>query len=367
MTAQSQAAVPSTERDELLRYLAVDPTNANLLNDAIRASLAMGDAAGARQLIGRARELHPDHPGFQHLAAHAAMSARDWPGAIALLETLLQTHADVHLQRDLGLALFMAGRHADSLRALALALDEDPVVQEYRLRAVHHVGTAQEGLEAALAAVALPQASANLFGVASLVAFDADRLDLARAWAQAALDRDPDQYEARLTRAYAAASDGDDAQADVQLRQMLAQRPSEPRAISALGITLLARSQTAEALPLLQAAVSGMPGHIGSWHALGWCEMVAGNPVAARAAFEQALELDHNFAESHGAMAVVQAIAGDRDAAEHSIRTAERLDPRNAPAKYARLLLSGAGSDQRAVATLAKSLLRKIGRTLPSR
>jgi Flp pilus assembly protein TadD len=88
-----------------------------------------------------------------------------------------------------------------------------------------------------------------------------------------------------------------------------------------------------------------MPSHVGSWHLLAWTELVAGELDEAQRLFTHALELDRNFAESHGALAAIAAMRGDRATAEREIEVAERLARDGLAAKFARSVLLSAGGD----------------------
>jgi Flp pilus assembly protein TadD len=73
---------------------------------------------------------------------------------------------------------------------------------------------------------------------------------------------------------------------------------------------------------------------------------------AAQAAFERALGLDRNFAETHAGLASVAAIRGQRAEAERLIEVAQRLDPKCLSAQFARSVLldqGGKGGEARRV------------------
>ena len=53
-----------------------------------------------------------------------------------------------------------------------------------------------------------------------------------------------------------------------------------------------------------------MPGHVGSRQAVGWCRVLQQDLSAARAHFEHTLAMDRNFAENHGALAVMDVLRG---------------------------------------------------------
>jgi Tfp pilus assembly protein PilF len=82
-----------------------------------------------------------------------------------------------------------------------------------------------------------------------------------------------------------------------------------------------------------------MPSHIGSWHALAWCQMLRKDFAAAEASFSRSLELDRNFSESHGGLAVLAAMRGDDASAKPLIERALRLDGQSFSGRYAQSLL----------------------------
>ena len=141
------------------------------------------------------------------------------------------------------------------------------------------------------------------------------------------------------------------------LAQALRQHPQDGRSWSALGLADMLAGDLEQAMHDFRQAVVFMPAHIGTWDGLGWARLLSQALQEARAAFEQALALDRNFGESHGAMAVVQALQGEREQAVQSIERAKRLDKANLSARYAESILSGEASDVQALQRLAQRLL----------
>jgi tetratricopeptide (TPR) repeat protein len=104
-------------------------------------------------------------------------------------------------------------------------------------------------------------------------------------------------------------------------------------------------------------AVAAMPQHIGTWHGLGWTQIVQGDLAAAHSSFNTALALDRNFAESHGGLAVVLALQSKREMAAEHAELALRLDRANLSGRYAQALLSGEVKDASEVQRFARRLL----------
>jgi Flp pilus assembly protein TadD len=111
-----------------------------------------------------------------------------------------------------------------------------------------------------------------------------------------------------------------------------------------------------------------MPSHIGTWHLLGWSRILGRELDGARSAFDTALGLDRNFGESHGGMAVVLALQGQREQAEAAIERALGLDRDSLAARYAQMVLSGQTEDPERFRQLARRLMQTrqgaFGRTL---
>jgi len=111
----------------------------------------------------------------------------------------------------------------------------------------------------------------------------------------------------------------------------------------------------------LSRAVDQMSQHIGTWHALAWCDLLLGNPGQAQVHFNRALDLDRNFGESHGGIALVHALNGHADEARNDIRRALRLDPQSRNARYAQSLLWSAEGRDREAAAMVDGILAEAG------
>ena len=82
-----------------------------------------------------------------------------------------------------------------------------------------------------------------------------------------------------------------------------------------------------------------MAEHIGTWHALAWCQLLEGDLAGAKHSFDKAYAIDRTFGETHGGFALVHALRGEHKEAEESIKRATRLDPTGQSALYARSVL----------------------------
>jgi len=122
------------------------------------------------------------------------------------------------------------------------------------------------------------------------------------------------------------------------------------------------RGDIPDAHALLERASVEMPEHIGTWHALAWCQLMQGDLSGAKRSFDRAFAIDRTFGETHGGLALVFALRGERVQAEESIKRATRLDPKGRSALYARtVLLLDAGHTEAAAQVVQRALLMTRG------
>jgi len=107
------------------------------------------------------------------------------------------------------------------------------------------------------------------------------------------------------------------------------------------------------ALAYFDNALATMPGHIGTWHGKAWAQLLSSDLPGAQRSFTSALDLDRNFAESHGGLAVALAL-------QH-IERALRLDAFNLSGRHAQAIFGVEIRDLESFQVLAKRLLRGTG------
>uniref|UniRef100_UPI00037FB6E4 tetratricopeptide repeat protein n=1 Tax=Cupriavidus sp. UYPR2.512 TaxID=1080187 RepID=UPI00037FB6E4 len=220
-----------------------------------------------------------------------------------------------------------------------------------------HLAQFDDGLRGFEQRLATHLVSADALGVASLMALDGGRLAEARVWSERALEANPDQIEALVSRGSLALGDQQTRIARASFERALTVNALDGRSWSGLAFANMLEQRLDLALEAFQRAVANMTGHIGTWIGLGWCQFLRRDVSAARDAFERALHLDRNFAESHGALAVALAAQGLRAEAEIEIDIALRLDRTSLSARYAQGILSGEVDDPQAFLRLAQRVL----------
>lgn len=307
--------------------------------------------------------------------AHWLMATQQWSDAASWLEGLVEAARAEALPElesaaniDLAMIALRLGRASEGLQRLQPLVSAgnaapSPVVQALWLRLRHHAGQLPECIADARrwadAAALCPEAA----GVASLAALDASELALCDGWSRQALQHHPAQLEALVSQGSLALARTNAEDAKGWIQRALDMRPDDGRALSAMGFAQLLETDAATAARTFEHALVAMPGHIGTWHGLGWARLFTGDLAGARAAFDEALGRDRNFAESHGAVAVILAREGRRDAAEKAVDIALRLDRDCMSAHYARAILDGQADNAAALSQLAAALLqRRTGR-----
>jgi len=146
-----------------------------------------------------------------------------------------------------------------------------------------------------------------------------------------------------------------------QGRAALQISPRDGRAWSAPAMADLLGGDLPTALAYFDNALATMPGHIGTWHGKAWAQLLSSDLPGAQRSFTSALDLDRNFAESHGGLAVALALQGRTEEALQHIERALRLDAFNLSGRHAQAIFGGEIRDLESFQVPAKRLLRGTG------
>lgn len=363
---------PTPKLTRLLSFLKEDPDNSALRLDIFETALQGGQYAAAEEQLDFARRSAVDANAWAMREANLRIAEKRYTEAEQVLNAL-QDRVGKHpaIAQNLG---FIASLRDDYQTCFSILQEwtelppEAPVeagLQSMWLRCLHHLGqldTALTWTEQRLQHRTLDSAA---LGVASLIAVDAGELDKARAWSELSLQGNPDLTEAVLTRSTVALGDRDATLAKNLVAKILQRQPENGRAWSGLGFAQLLELDLASARSSLEQATRFMPSHIGTWHGLGWACLLAKDYAAAQQAFEAALERDRNFGETHGGLAVIAAMQGQRDVAEEHLRRAFGLNQGGLSAQYARALLDGVLTDDKSIHRFARQLMS--GRVAPTK
>ncbi|KQM61730.1 MULTISPECIES: tetratricopeptide repeat protein [unclassified Sphingomonas] len=351
----------------LTSLLAHDPHNPHLLADTVEAAQAEGRWEAATSLLDRLAVVQPLAPAQIHAAGLAALQQRDWSAAEGWFARLIDDGiAPPPVRFNRAWALAMAGRGNEGLDLLDPETVADlPQAAQLRVQLLHDAGEMDAAMAQARESLERHGAHRGLNAAVATLATDMDDLSLARRCADAAGDH-PD---ALVTLGTIALDQGDPTAAATQFADALARNPDAPRALVGSGLARIAAGGDADAAAVeIDRGATLFATHLGSWIAAGWTHFLRGDHTTARDRFDHVVELDDNFAEAHGALGVLDLLAGDAAAARRRIAVATRLDRDCFAAALGQVLLAqGEGNADRVQAILATALhapIDETGRTL---
>lgn len=337
-TAQDLAA----KIQRFTTFLQADPDNTSLLLDLGDLQHQAGQFDAALASYARVASLQPGGTAAPARTAAVYLTQHRFADAAALYQGLLaQGDAAPALQHNLGIALFYQGRYPEAALQFSAAAQgglDVPANARYLANCLHHTGHLDEALQAAqqwYAQTDSPDSQAYL----SLLYFDNGERDKARSAADAVLASQPDSVDAHAVRGALALEEQDIDTARASFDTVLAQRPDNGRAWLGKGLSQLYTDEQNDALDSLAKAEACMPEHAGTIVALGWAQLTTGRHAEAEQTFRRAVEADRSFAESHGGLAAALVHLNRLDEARQAVTVANRLDPANFGAVYAKAAL----------------------------
>lgn len=346
--------------ERLLGYRAHDPDNVALAVDCADAALAANRPELAHELLSALAAEGELGEAEANLAGIAAMRAGDQASAQEHFARLLEARPDdTALRFNLAWSLALAGDPKLALDTLDIAtIDGLPQAAMLDLQLHHELGEFDEAEARMRAYLERFPGYAPLEAAASVLAMDIDDPELARACATRA-GAHPD---ALATLATLDLGDNKLDRAEQGFVEALRLRQDNPRARIGLGLVKLAEGDSKASLEHLDEGAAAFGDHLGSWIAAGYAHLIAGDRATARERFTTARELDDTFAETHGALAAIDALDGDFEAAKRGMETALRLDRECFSAALAGVLIASAEGDaERAQKILQLALGQPIG------
>lgn len=346
----------------LQTYFEADPANADLACELADALSVAGRPQDALKTLETLPLAAAETAGVGFRRMRIALLQGDYAAAERAGSALLAAGTDAPaIRHDLAFSLLCLRRPEQAEIQLASALQRfgpEPPLVLLRSR----IALMQERYDDAIAfaheAIALDSGEPSSHGVLALALFDASRFDEAAAAAARAQSLDPDQHEALLVAGTLALWRQDLDLAQDAFERALRRHSGSGRALSGLGQLLMLRNQVPQACEVLERATQAMPDHIGTWHALAWSQLLDGRRDAAEASYRSAYALDRNFADTHGGLALIDALRGNYDLAEQGIKRALRLDPQAITARYAQTLVLDARGQREASRAVMDDLLR---------
>ncbi len=308
----------------LAGFYELDPGNVALLSDYSNCALEADDCQLAAALFGKLDRLAPLNGTEANSAGIAAMRAGDQKAAQEWYARALDDRPDdVNVTFNIAWSLALAGEFEKSREWLREeVVTQLPQAAMLDLQLAHQLGLFDEAEPQLLRYLELHPDYAPLHAVASVLAMDLDRPDVAREAAKKAGDH-PD---ALTTSGTLELGKRNLEEARGRFEKALALRAQNPRAEVGLGLVELAAGNATAAAKRLDRGAEQFKDHLGSWLAAGWAHFIAGDVAQAEARFATALSHDDTFGEAHGSMAVIELLRGRTDEARRRIDVARRLD-----------------------------------------
>lgn len=351
---------PSERLQRLLGFLDKDPDNEKLLADS--ASLALDEHGYelAAFLLDRQASTASLSPELMNLRGLAAINMGQFEEAAVAFGGLRDIGADDPAVRfNLAWAYAMQGRYADA----SDLLDDEAIgisarAPALKIQMMHHLEHYDEALEEGARLAELFPDNQELMGALATLAMDADKSDLARHYgAQAG-----DSSEGLAARGLFALDEASPDDALALFEHAIEVQPSNPRAWVGKGLGLLVTGKSEDAAVALQKGADLFGDHLGSWVAAGWAHFTGGDLGNARKCFDQAMAVDATFAETHGALAVLDLTEGKTESALEHAKIAQRLDRNSFGGALAQaLLLEKSGHDEAAQKIVAKAMAAPVG------
>ena len=242
-----------------------------------------------------------------------------------------------------------------------------PQAAAYKIELLHQLGDFETAMQEAQNLMQLHPEHAGLAAAVSVLALDMDQPSLAAACAAKAKTH-PD---ARVTQGTLALVEQDISLALSEFQKAIQLNEHRPRAWVGLGLAQVAsgiKEDMRQAADNLDRGASLFETHIGSWIAAGWTQLLLGELEQSRIRFNKAMEIDKTFAESHGALAVLDILEEQYDSAQTHLRRALGLDRMCYSAALAQtLLLNASGKEEQAREIFDKAIntpLDDSGRTI---
>ncbi len=308
----------------LSSFLKQDSENVNLIVEATNAAYDEGCFNDARLLLLKLSAIEPLSPIMVNLSGLIALRQGQLNEAELAFDSLLENgETDPSVRFNRAWVHALKNEHQDVLDLL----DDEAMASSARapalkVQALHHLDSPEEALALGQDLLEMFPENDILLGALSVAAMDSDDYEAAKYYAEKAKSG----HDAWTTQGLIALNDNNSETALNLFDQALNENPKAPRAWLGKGLGLLAAGDADAAVPCLEKGAEIFEDHLGSWVALGWTHFIRKDITAARKAFDEAMRHDDNFAETHGALAVIDIAENKIDQARRRTDIALRLD-----------------------------------------
>jgi len=342
--ANPQIEALRTSLDKYLGYLKSDPGNVDLVSQVADLQYQLGDFDDARQLLQQTLAKGAQHPGLMYRLSNIAIATGHPDEAIEILRGLQSQGVDnASIQYNLAYAYMFEKDYEQARQQLERIIAANdttvPTTPVLLGRCYHHLGELEKAIELGRQYIDQHPQDQEALGVFALAAFDEGNNEDAKRWAQQAVEINDANLEARVALGSLKLAEQEYEAAGKDFQAALKGNPQSGRAWSGQGLVDMLSLDMDTAIASLQKAVQYMPNHIGTWHALAWCQIMKNDLAGAKQSFDKSMDIDHSFNETHGGLAVVAYLQGDKQTAKTEARKAVLLDSQSFSGRFAESLL----------------------------
>jgi tetratricopeptide (TPR) repeat protein len=339
------------ELDRLMGYVRFDSKNLDLIARAMGVAASISQFDQALELANRMLEIKPSDPQLLYQKAQLEIQAGKLAEAEHTLLSIIGTGTRApELSAALGHVYFLKHDYGKARAPLSEAVahpDRAPNIAPLYARTLHQLGDIDAAIAFAESWLATNREDASLLGVLSLLYVDQGNMDKAEHTARRSVELSGSSLEGLIALGTTALGKQNVEEATACFERALAQNTAAGRAWLGRGLAEMIAMNFEGAERTLKTCVELMPEHIGSWHALAWCQILRQDYAGAEDSFRRALKIDDNFGETHGGLGVLAALQGDEKKARQLIKKATRLDPGGFAGRFAQsMVLSLAGKEK---------------------
>lgn len=330
--------------DQITAFLVQDPRNLNLLAEGARTAAQEGLWNEVAAMVSRYAEVEPPTTELINLRGLASMDAGDFSSAQDDFQAVLEANpGDPGVAFNLAFSLAQLGQNYPALNLIdGSVVASIPAAAGLKVQLLHITETPEDALAWGVQLADKLDAHPGLAAALAVAAMDAEDYEKAEKFAR----QTNDSPAGLSTLGMIALDRAELAEAIPMFEQAIDKVPDYGRALLGRGLARMAGGQPKDAAKDFDAAASTFRTHLGTWIAAGWAYFADGDLDTSRSRFETALAIDDTFSECHGGLAVLDAMAGNFEAARRKADIALRLDRMSLGGTLAKILIAkGMGQD----------------------
>lgn len=324
---------------KLKQFLTFDPENDVLAIAVIEGLAANEEFDEAIVFADKSLTFFPNDTRFLSLKGELYIALSDYRSALTIYDKLVnELNIDEAVFKiNTAFCLYQVGEFASALTEFAKLGTLSVSHNILKARCLHHL----EEVDAAIVLiegvvrVVDDENKAEVLGLLALLYIDNAEYSKVSELCDQALDLNPYQFDARLAKACLLVYEMKMDQALPRLLELNNEVTNSGRIMAMVGLCLMFRRDINGAISWYEDACRLMPNHVGSQVNLGWCYLIGNDLERAEVSFNSALEIERNFADVHGSLAVVAVLKSHWKEASILAKKALKLDENCSPALFA--------------------------------